>query len=413
MKSTENYSQRIDSLRNLITEADALIIGAGSGLSTAAGLDYAGEVFRREFAPWIKRYGITDLYTSSFYPFETEEELAYQVEEICSNPINYVSVTEDARPTLESYFENKMADAESAARYVYRDYLNIGYTKSSNVGTAGASGIIEDEIDGKTGFPLFRSAKKKIEALKMKYDKVEKSIDNIVNVLDGHQITLLKDIAVLDKLYDADLVYFKELSMYIIAGKTKLEQERATTLQELRNKAQESGLPEDAQKASDFADKCDRFERKIYDLELSRTVAMQMGPQIRLVQSNDALMSEKIRSTIVNTIPLWKSQMIIALGLAHSEEALRAEHAVNDMTNELLKKNAALLHQSTVQTAKESERGIIDIETLTMTNKELIDTLDDVRRIHVEGKQKRIAAEGELARIEEELRNKLLELRDQ
>ena len=308
--------------------------------------------------------------------------------------------------------QKKLADFSDTALASVRTQ-DLGETGDMLVRLTGELKTFNDDIDGKTGFPLFRSAKKKIEALKTKYDKVEKSIDNIVTVLDDHQITLLKDIAVLDKLYDADLVYFKELSMYIIAGKTKLEQERATTLQELLKKAQESGLPEDAQRASDFADKCDRFERKIYDLELSRTVAMQMGPQIRLVQSNDALMSEKIRSTIVNTIPLWKSQMLIALGLAHSEEALRAEHAVNNMTNELLKKNAALLHQSTVQTAKESERGIIDIETLTVTNKELIDTLDDVRRIHIEGKQKRMAAEGELARIEEELRNKLLELRGQ
>ena len=308
--------------------------------------------------------------------------------------------------------QQKLADFSDTALASVRTQ-DLGETGDMLVKLTGELKTFNDDIDGKTGFPLFRSAKKKIEALKTKYDKVEKSIDNIVAVLDEHQITLLKDIAVLDKLYEADLVYFKELSMYIIAGKAKLEQERATTLQELLKRAQESGLPEDAQKASDFAEKCDRFERKIYDLELSRTVAMQMGPQIRLVQGNDALMSEKIRSTIVNTIPLWKSQMIIALGLAHSEEALRAEHAVNDMTNELLKKNAALLHQSTVQTARESERGIIDIETLTLTNKELIETLDDVHRIHVEGKQKRLAAEGELARIEEELKTKLLELRGQ
>ena len=307
--------------------------------------------------------------------------------------------------------QQKLAEFSDTALTSVRN-RDLGETGDMLVKLTGELKTFNDDVDGK-GFTLFRSAKKKIETVKAKYDKVEKSIDSIVQVLDDHQVTLLKDIALLDKLYDADLVYFKELSMYIIAGKMKLEQERTTTLPELRRKAQESGLPEDAQKANDFAAQCDRFERKIYDLELSRTVAMQMGPQIRLVQSNDALMSEKIRSTIVNTIPLWKSQMIIALGLAHSEEALRAEHAVNDMTNELLKKNAALLHQSTVSTAKESERGVIDIETLTQTNKELIETLDDVRRIHAEGKQKRLAAEGELARIEDELKQKLLELRDQ
>jgi uncharacterized protein YaaN involved in tellurite resistance len=306
--------------------------------------------------------------------------------------------------------QQKLADFSDTALASVRTQ-DLGETGDMLVKLTGELKSFNDDIDGKGGFSLFRSAKKKIETLKVKYDKVEKGIDNIVTVLDNHQVALLKDIAVLDKLYEADLMYFKELSMYILAGKARLEEERATTLPALLQKAQESGLPEDSQRANDFAAKCDHFERKLYDLELSRTVAMQMGPQIRLVQNNDALMSEKIRSTIVNTIPLWKSQMIIALGLAHSEEALRAEHAVNDMTNELLKKNAALLHQSTVKTAQESERGIIDIETLTQTNKELIDTLDDVQRIHVEGKQKRLAAEGELARIEEELKNKLLELR--
>ena len=308
--------------------------------------------------------------------------------------------------------QQKLAEFSDTALNSVRN-RDLGETGDMLVRLTGELKSFNDDVDGKGSFSLFRSAKKKVETIKAKYDKVEKSIDGIVEVLDDHQVTLLKDIALLDKLYDADLVYFKELSMYILAGKMKLEQERAATLPELRRKAEETGLPEDAQKANDFAAQCDRFERKIYDLELSRTVAMQMGPQIRLVQSNDALMSEKIRSTIVNTIPLWKSQMIIAMGLAHSEEALRAEHAVNNMTNELLKKNAALLHQSTVNTAKESERGVIDIETLTQTNKELIETLDDVQRIHAEGKQKRLAAEGELARIEEELKTKLLELRDQ
>ena len=305
--------------------------------------------------------------------------------------------------------QQKLADFSDTALASVRTQ-DLGETGEMLVKLTGELKSFNDDVDGK-GFSLFRSAKRKVEIIKAKYDKVEKSIDNIVAVLDNHQVTLLKDIAVLDKLYDADLTYFKELSMYILAGKTKLEEERATTLPALLQKAQETGLPEDSQRANDFAAKCDHFERKLYDLELSRTVAMQMGPQIRLVQNNDALMSEKIRSTIVNTIPLWKSQMIIAMGLAHSEDALRAEHAVNDMTNDLLKKNAALLHQSTVKTAQESERGIVDIETLTQTNKELIETLDEVQRIHVEGKQRRLAAEGELARIEEELKNKLLELK--
>ena len=345
---------------------------------------------------------LTEFAKSNLTPEEqhTVEEFAKQID------IN------DTNMTLQygAGTQQKLADFSDSALNSVRTQ-DLGATGEMLVRLTGELKSFNDDIDGKGGFGLFKSAKRKIETIKAKYDKVEKSIDNIVGVLDEHQVTLLKDIAVLDKLYEADLLYFKELSMYILAGKTKLEEERATTLPALLEKAKESGLPEDSQKANDFAAKCDQFERKIYDLELSRTVAMQMGPQIRLVQSNDSLMSEKIRSTIVNTIPLWKSQMIIALGLAHSEEALRAEHAVNDMTNELLKKNASLLHQSTVKTAQESERGIIDIETLTQTNKELIDTLDDVQRIHAEGREKRLAAEGELARIEEELKNKLLELK--
>lgn len=257
-------------------------------------------------------------------------------------------------------------------------------------------------------FSFLRKGKKKINVLKAKYDKAEVSVNNIVSVLENHQITLLKDVATLDKMYDTNLTYFKELSMYILAGKQKLEKERATTLVELKKKAEESGLPEDAQKANDFASMCDRFEKKIYDLELTRMVSIQMAPQIRLVQNNDTLMSEKIQSTIVNTIPLWKSQMVIALGMAHSQQALEAQRAVTDMTNDMLKKNAEMLHQTTVNVAREAERGIIDIETLTHTNQELINTLDEVQQIQTEGREKRRAAEVELGRIETELKQKLL-----
>ncbi|MBO4366823.1 MAG: toxic anion resistance protein [Clostridia bacterium] len=267
----------------------------------------------------------------------------------------------------------------------------------------------DSDIDQAGSRSLFRRTKKKITALKAKYDKVEGSVSNIVDTLDKHQVTLLKDVSVLDELYQTNFTYFKELSMYIAAGKLKLEQERNETLKELREKAEQSGLPEDAQKANDYAGMCDRFERKLHDLELSRAVSIQMAPQIRIVQGNDTLMCQKIQSTIVNTIPLWKSQMIIALGLEHSEQALRAERAVTDMTNDLLKKNAALLHQSTVETAKENERGIVDIETLSQTNRELIATLDEVRQIQSDGKAKRREAEAELGRIEEELKAKLLE----
>lgn len=268
-----------------------------------------------------------------------------------------------------------------------------------------------DDLDDAKKFSLFKKAQKKLTAIKAKYDKVETSVETITSELDKHQVTLLKDIAVLDKLYETNLTYFKELSMYIAAGKMKLEEARTVTLVELQQKAAESGLPEDAQRANDFAEACLRFEKKLYDLELTRAVSLQMAPQIRLIQSNDILMSEKIQSTIVNTIPLWKSQMILALGLAHTQEALKAEQAVTEMTNELLKKNAEILHQSTVQVAKESERGVIDIETLTHTNQELIATLDEVITIREEGHQKRRQAEAELVKIEDELKAKLLTLK--
>lgn len=304
--------------------------------------------------------------------------------------------------------QQKIADfSDSALNAVKTQDLGaVGQDIAKLVGELKSfSGDIE-----KTNKGLFRQTKKKVKTLKAKYETVNTSVNDIVTVLDGHQVTLLKDVAVLEKLYDTNLTYFKELSMYIIAGQNKLAEQRSTTLADLTAKAEASGLPEDAQRASDFRQLCDRFEKKIYDLELSRMVSIQMAPQIRLIENNDTLMSEKIQSTIVNTIPLWKGQMVLALGLAHSEEALKAEKAVTDMTNELLKKNAEKLHQSTVTIAREGERGIIDIETLTATNQELIATLDEVKQIREEGHDKRVAAEAELARIENEIKNKLLEL---
>jgi uncharacterized protein YaaN involved in tellurite resistance len=268
------------------------------------------------------------------------------------------------------------------------------------------------DAEDKKGFlGIFKKTGRSIEAMKAKYAKVESNVDTIVNTLNDHQITLLKDIALLDKMYEMNLTYQKELTMYIIAGKLRLEQDRATTLVELRDKAAKSGLPEDAQAADDYASMCDRFEKKLYDLELTRVISVQMAPQIRLVQNNDALMSEKIQSTVVNTIPLWKSQMVIGLGIAHSQQAMEAQSAVTNMTNDLLKKNAEALHTGTVSIAKESERGVVDIETLTATNKELIATLDEVKQIQNEGREKRRAAEAELTRIENELKDKLLEIR--
>ena len=264
----------------------------------------------------------------------------------------------------------------------------------------------EEEEKGILGF--FKKSGNKLENMKVKYDKAEANINRICKVMENHQVTLLKDAAMLDKMYELNLNYFKELSMYILAGKQKLEQARTQELASLLKKAERSGLPEDTQAANDYASMCERFEKKIYDLELTRTISMQMAPQIRLIQSNDTAMSEKIQSTLVNTIPLWKSQMVIAIGLNHSSEAAKAQREVTDMTNALLKKNAEALKTATIETARESERGIVDIETLTATNKTLISTLDEVMKIQEDGRAKRRNAEQELGRIEEEMRQKLL-----
>lgn len=267
-----------------------------------------------------------------------------------------------------------------------------------------------DEEEEKGFFGLFKKSSNKLENMKAKYDKAETNINKICKVMEGHQITLLKDAAMLDKMYDLNLNYFKELSMYILAGKQKLEYSRNTELPALLAKAEQSGLPEDTQAAKDFAAMCERFEKKIYDLELTRTIAMQMAPQIRLIQNNDITMSDKIQSTLVNTIPLWKSQMVIAIGLNHSSEAAKAQKEVTDMTNALLRKNAETLKTATIETARESERGIVDIETLTATNQTLISTLDEVMKIQEDGRVKRKGAEEELQRIENEMRTKLLEM---
>ena len=284
------------------------------------------------------------------------------------------------------------------------------------VGDALASLVTElknfdaEEEESKGIFGFFKKAGNNIEQMKTKYAKAETNVERIEAMLEAHQVQLLKDIALMDKMYQMNMLYFKELTMYILAGKKKLAQVRETDLQQAMDKAKASGLPEDAQAARDLSDMCDRFEKKLYDLQLTRTISIQMGPQIRLLQNNDTMMAEKIQTSIVNTIPLWKSQMVLALGLAHSRQAIDAQRAVSDMTNELLKKNAAALKQGTIDTAKESERGIVDIETLQQTNKSLIETLDELAKIQTEGKQKRAAAEQELGRIEGELKQKLMEL---
>ena len=268
-----------------------------------------------------------------------------------------------------------------------------------------------DTEEDKGFFGLFKKSGDKLSNLKAKYDKAEVNITKICDAMESHQVVLLKDVAVLDKLYQLNLNYFKELSMYILAGKKKLAQAKSVELPELLEKAQKSGLPEDTQAAKDFAAMCERFEKKIYDLELTRAISLQMAPQIRLIQSNDIAMSEKIQSTLVNTIPLWKSQMVLALGLERSRQATAAQSAVTNMTNELLRKNAEMLKMGTIATAKEAERGVVDIETLRKTNEDLISTLDEVMKIQTEGRQKRREAEVELTKIEGDLRQKLMELR--
>ena len=306
--------------------------------------------------------------------------------------------------------QKKVGDFSEAAldKVRTKDLGEVGEALASLVGELKNFDAEEEESKGFFGF--FKKAGNNIDQLKTKYAKAETNVERIEAMLEAHQVQLLKDIALMDKMYQMNMLYFKELTMYILAGKKKLAQVRETDLKQAMDKAKASGLPEDAQAARDLADMCDRFEKKLYDLQLTRTISIQMGPQIRLLQNNDTMMAEKIQTSIVNTIPLWKSQMVLALGLAHSRQAIDAQRAVNDMTNELLKKNAAALKQGTIDTAKESERGIVDIETLQQTNKSLIETLDELAKIQTEGKQKRAAAEQELGRIEGELKQKLMEL---
>ena len=260
-------------------------------------------------------------------------------------------------------------------------------------------------------FGMFKKTQQNIAALKAQYDRAEVNVDKIVEALENHEITLMKDISMMDKMYERNQEYMKELTMYIIAGKLKIQELREVELPKLQEKARESGLPEDAQAANDFANMIGRFEKKIHDLELTRTISVQMSPQIRMVQNNDTLMAEKIHSSIVNTIPLWKNQMVMALSLYHSEQAMKAQREVTDVTNTLLIKNAEALHQGSVSVAQESERGIVDIETLKKTNEELIKTLDEVREIQDTGRARRQAAEEELGRIEGQLKQKLLEMK--
>ena len=364
--------------------------------------------------------------TLTLEPFAAQEEKKTPVAQAEEQALDDSVLTEEERRMVNTFAEQidltnsamvlqygagtqkKMADfSESALENV----------RSKDLGEVGdlLTGVVTelksfDEEEEKGLFGIFKKASNKIESMKAKYAKAEANVNEIVKVLEKHQVQLMKDTALLDKMYELNLTYFKELSMYILAGKKKLEEVRGTQLAELTQKAQLSGLPEDAQAARDLESMCLRFEKKIHDLELTRMISIQTAPQIRLVQNNDTQMVEKIQSTIVNTIPLWKSQMVLALGVEHSAQAVEAQRKVTDMTNELLKKNAEKLKMATVETAKASERGIVDIETLKTTNESLISTLDEVMNIQREGREKRQAVEAELRNMEAELKNKLLQI---
>ena len=338
-------------------------------------------------------------------------------------------LSEEEKETVNEYVSNiDINDSQMVLQYgagVQKEIANfseaaLGSVKNKDLSEIGEllTGVVTelkdfDATEEKGFLGLFKKAGNRMTAIKAKYDKAEKNINNIVKVMEGHQVTLMKDIAMLDQMYETNLKYFKELSLYIVAGKEKLKEAREVELPKLLAKAEETGLPEDAQAAKDYASMVDRFEKKVYDLELTRNISMQMAPQIRLIQSNDTVMTEKIQSTLLNTIPLWKSQMVIAIGLDHSQDAARAQREVTDATNELLKKNAEALKMASIETAKESERGIVDIETLTQTNQTLIDTFDEVMKIQAEGRTKRAEAEVELQRIENEMKAKLIEVSSQ
>lgn len=364
--------------------------------------------------------------TLTLDPFQAQEQKKPPVAQQEDPALDDSVLTEEERRMVDSFAQQidltnsalvlqygagtqkKMADfSESALENVKsKDLGEVGELLSSVVTELKSF----DEEEEKGFFGIFKKASNKIESMKAKYAKAEANVNEIVKVLEKHQVQLMKDTALLDKMYELNLTYFKELSMYILAGKKKLAEVRGSQLAQLTQKAQMSGLPEDAQAARDLESMCLRFEKKIHDLELTRMISIQTAPQIRLVQNNDTQMVEKIQSTIVNTIPLWKSQMVLALGVEHSAQAAEAQRQVTDMTNELLKKNAEKLKMATVETAKVSERGIVDMETLKATNESLISTLDEVMNIQREGREKRAAAETELRNMETELKNKLLQI---
>lgn len=368
--------------------------------------------------------------TLTFEPFAEEKESGLSLEKpqqnqpVVEEPVlspEEQRMVDDFASKIELSNSNLVLQYGAGAQKKIADFSEtaLGNVRNKDLGEVGE--LLTDVVNQLKGFDaeeeqkgflgFFKKSSQNISAMKTKYDKAEVNVNKICKVLEGHQVQLLKDVAMLDKMYELNKTYFKELSMYILAGKKKLAQVQNEELPKLMEKSTRTGLPEDAQAVNDLSGLCNRFEKKIYDLELTRMISVQMAPQIRLVQNNDTLMAEKIQSTLVNTIPLWKSQMALALGVAHSGQAAQAQRAVTDMTNELLKKNAATLKMATIETAKESERGIVDIETLKTTNESLISTLDEVLRIQTEGREKRKEAEMELNRIENELKEKLLTIR--
>ena len=383
--------------------------------------------------------------SEEFIPSLTLNPTATATEAMVEEPVVEEEVVEEVPEKKDDYGLSALSDAEQAAVIEFSKTIDIGNTeqvitygsaaqkniadfseatlnsvKTKDMGEVGSmlsnlvvelKGLNFDEEEKKGLKGLFKNSKKSLAELKTQYDKAEVNVDKIVEELEKHEVVLMKDIRLMDKMYDKNLAYLKELSMYIIAGKLKLQDLKENELPLYQKKAAESGLPEDAQAASDYANMLERFEKKVHDLELTRMVSVQMAPQIRLIQNNDQLMNERIRSSITNSIPLWKNQMVLALAMHHSDAAMKAQHEVNEVTNELLKKNAATLHSGTVSIAREAERSIIDLDTLKQTNQELISTLDEVRKIQDDGRAKRAAAQEELEKIEDELKKKLLDIK--
>ena len=370
----------------------------------------------------------TEVPTLSFDVVEEPAEIVAVEKEVPqeSEIVKQAQLTEEEKAMVAAFVEkidlsntNAVLQYGAATQKKMADFSGkaLDNIKSKDLGEVGdmVANLVTElksfDVEEETGLmALFKKKANKITSLKAKYDKAEDNVTAIAEALESHQVQLMKDVQFLDKLYGMNLGYFKEISMYILAGKEKLAQVRAGELAVLRGKAEASGLPEDAQMVKDYENMCDRFEKKINDLELSRMISLQTAPQIRLVQNSNTVMIDKIQSTLVNTIPLWKNQMVIALGIEHSTEAARAQRQVSDMTNELLKKNAAALKMATIETAKEAERGIVDMETLKNTNESLISTLDEVMKIQVEGRQKRLQAEAELQNMENQLKDKLLQI---